>query len=308
MKLHRLAAGAAVLTLVGAALASAAPIPVNVSTNHATEDLRGELWRTHARIRATVLSEPNVHLIAQRVPHNYTARLDHQWSIIQPTRDARCGVGTMYGERGTLVPGTRYGNCALTPARLYQRATDRLATPGVRWVVIDEIATGTMPSVDSFLRLADARARQGVPEAQRLVKSLAFFVVGGDGVRVKRFPSYTRRWLRESKAPVWAELYGGKLRDVRKPGPSGVQNGRKVLHLLKGTGVQTMRRAGWNVRPMLSAKPMHVGTGRASLVNLRQRFRMVQHSTGMIAGVWHLNSSDGPAVYGLGHMVYKEIT
>lgn len=273
-------------------------------------------WRTHARVRAHVLSTPNTLLVQQRKPDNYDVTLDGRWAIIMPTRSMDAGGGCLasdfYGGRiitskdgGLVMRPSGEPNCSIRPEHLYLSAIDRLALDP-RYIVVDEVASDTMKPITDFVVYLDRKANAGDRTAQAIRSKLAFYVMAGDAIRPQHFPAALRSFFKRTKAPIWGEIYGPEIHKAR-PRANGVQNGRLVRAHFKGRAILTMRRMGWNVRPMVAAAPRYVGTGRASIINLRQRIRFIRASTGMLPAVWKLNGVT-PSEAGLGHMVTYELT
>lgn len=279
---------------------SAPPILFNVSHRSPVPELVAKTWSTHAAVRKAVTYSSTLHMASQQRPRLWDDRFNGRWSQILAVRDGT-GKLVISGPDGSpvLLP-SGHRDMTITPEHIYRLARNRLtrhpSPPAM--VIIDEITANTADEIAQFLHYVNRDYLTGDPVAIELRSRLAFFVVGGDDVRPQSFPAVIKRFLRKTKRPVYAEIYGGKM--GKDPNTRIAVNAR-----MQGIAIRWMHRMGWNVRPMVSAKHLHIGWGPGSVKALKWRIDAVIRNVGMRPAVWHLNGGRSPAARGLARLVLQ---
>lgn len=273
---------------LGGAEAQATAPPVLYHVSHRADDgLRSQVWSSHARIRRTVSHEAGI-LASQQRPRHFSACFADSWAQVVNVRDRDRSKTA-----GLWLPNGR-PNMVVTPQAIYDRAVrslERNADWPPSMIVIDEVTANTSSQVQDFALAVEAWAKRGDEQAQAILDRLAFYVVGGDSVRPRNFTRPLVRFLARTKSPVYAELYGGKLRQSKTR--------KQVERRTKGTAIKAMQRHHWNVRPMVSAAPMHIGSGPKAIKRLKWRVDNIKRNTGLAPAYWHISSADSPAAWSL---------
>lgn len=281
-------------------IAKPAP-PILYQVSHRTNDptLVQQVWRTHAAIRKAV-QDTALYMVSQQRPRLFDARIAPRWAQVIPVRDAG-GRHVIQGpDGGPVYLPSGHQDMTLTPERILFLAHNKLTRePNYppTMLVIDEITANTADEITAMLWLLEQKIAEGTDPAYAEIRNrLAFYVVGGDTVRPQSFPRFLRRWIARNQSPVYAELYGGKI--GRDPRSRIWVNAR-----MQGYALRWMKKMRWNVRPMVSAKKIHIGVGAGSVKALKWRIDAAIRNTGMRPAVWHLNSGRIPAARGLARMV-----
>lgn len=180
---------------------------------------------------------------------------------------------------------------------------------GQRRLTIDELAAGTAPSVHAALQQIAATR----PE---ILENMSLYLASGPGTGPKKFADQKGllRLLKKHRVPVFAQLYGGKAggRKVPYVGKDGKKRFKVVPNEWSDKqwrgAVQKFnefRKAGLDVRPLMSFSDQHIGTGPRALNEARERAWRIYRETGYIPSIWHATSVRHPSPEGLAYAAQR---